>query len=114
MDRSGTVLIYDVKNKKRVLRLCLPFVANFTPDEKYFFACARDDFFGAYYSIIYSVPGFKKYTILHRKKIIGIMLKSVSQKSVKKHGRNLKMFVRYFMRSISNSSEKICDCPMPL
>jgi len=52
--------VYDVKNKKRVLKLCLPFVANFTPDEKYFFACARDDFFGAYYNIIYSVPDFKE------------------------------------------------------
>jgi hypothetical protein len=52
--------IYDVKNKKKILELTSSFIASFTPDEKYFFACAKNDLFGEYYGKVYSVPDFKE------------------------------------------------------
>jgi hypothetical protein len=56
----GGTNIYDIKNKKRVLEISSPFIASFTPNEKYFFACAQNDFSGEYYSTVYSVPDFKE------------------------------------------------------
>ncbi|MFA6753459.1 MAG: hypothetical protein WCR93_04250, partial [Bacilli bacterium] len=52
--------IYDVKDKKRVLELSIPLITNFTPSEKYFFACAENGLGGGYYAKIYSVPDFEE------------------------------------------------------
>ncbi|MDD5638856.1 MAG: hypothetical protein PHO28_03055 [Candidatus Pacebacteria bacterium] len=52
--------IYDVKNKKKVLELNSPFIVSFTPNEKYLFACAQNEFNGELYGRIYSVPDFKE------------------------------------------------------
>jgi hypothetical protein len=56
----GGTNIYDVKNRKIVLELSSPFIASFTPNEKYLFACAQNDFSGESYGTVYSVPDFKE------------------------------------------------------
>lgn len=52
--------IYDVNIRKKVLELNSPFIASFTPNEKYFFACAQNDFSGEYSAKVYSAPDFKE------------------------------------------------------
>ena len=56
----GGTNIYDVKNKKIVLELSSSFIASFTSNEKYIFACAQNDFSGEFYGKVYSVPDFKE------------------------------------------------------
>ncbi len=62
----GGTSVYDIKNKKWVLdwqELSLAYTG-FTPDEKYFYACASSGFDGTYYGVVYQTPNFgKKYSL---------------------------------------------------
>ena len=90
----GGTNIYDIKNKKRVLELSSPFIAGFTSNEKYFFACAKNDFGGEYYGTVYSVPDFKEiYNALTGEHYTNIDCKYDKDKQV----------IRFTMNNIYNS-----------
>jgi|GEM_PF-2157022 len=51
--------VYDIKSGKIAETLSMPSGYGFTPDEKYFYACAAAPFSGDFYAIVEDVPEFK-------------------------------------------------------
>ncbi|MDD4358519.1 MAG: hypothetical protein PHY30_01740 [Candidatus Pacebacteria bacterium] len=75
--------VYDIKSKKRILELNSPSMASFTPNEKYFFACAQNELGGDYYGTVYSVPDFKEiYNALTRKYSVNMNCEYDEEKQV--------------------------------